>query len=356
LDLAMKNPSKKLILKVYNTCLALFLLNKANKPDFITHYSKQIIPELKKFYQSEEIYNNWIWGEYLKRIYQINNQEKEARSIANEIIAKNKNDIEIILEKSENDEKNIIYNFIKIGFRHLSMGFCEESLHNYESSIKHFEKIEECYNLIFKLRKNPWDHIQELYEWDLMIKLSQCINSKIQLKMNLKKSNNIKKYLRSFFQLHEIVEFRFFLNFFEGIINEEQYDYYKLLNKYDPDIFNIDNYKNWNLYYYKDENEFFKEIKEERKEYEKPKDMEKAIEDFKLKISGEKWPQKVIDEIMKLYYEKNFDITEWPEEALIGFKILMESNFDLDTIFAEGHNENAIIGTLVGIGKGVIDL
>jgi hypothetical protein len=356
LDFALKYSYSKLSRKVYNTCRAIFLFNRANKPDFISHYSKSIIPGLKELYHSKEIINSWVWGEYLKRIYKINNQEKEAKSIVNKMITNNEKDIEIISVNLENDQKNIIKNYIDLGFRYLSLGFCEEFLINYESSMIHFEKTEEYFNLIFNLRKDIWDHIENLDNWNLMIKLCQCIKTKIELKMKKKKSINIKKYVQSFLQLTEITDeyFRFFLNGFNGIVNEEQYDYYKLLIQYDPDIFNIKNYDHWNLYYKKDEVEFLKVIKEERKKHEKPKDMEKAIKDFKLKITREGWPQIVINEIMKLYYQKNFDITEWPEDALIGFKMVIENNQDLDFIYSEGYREDSIIGILIAIGKGVI--
>jgi tetratricopeptide (TPR) repeat protein len=266
-------------LDVYEISHAASLYQRSGKLTEAQDCCKRAIARLTYFYDNHQQQGWGLSGEFLRRVYQISNDDELAEALAKSMIQKCREAIE---DEKDVDAKTILYDRIN---SYIGLGFCEEFLGNYDSAIDWFQRVVEAYHQLLESRKDIWDRVEQLSDWKDGMRYCRNIRKKIQLKRDIDNIVNSDEYLVSFFDLAR-VEFGIHYGRFHRIIEEELYEYCRLLTKADPEVFKDETEK---LYWKTDEEGFIRKLEENWDEEVRHRKLKKVCKDYQLSRDVEEW-------------------------------------------------------------------
>lgn len=321
---------------------ATLLYSRAGERSAVDRSAGQAIHDLRMWYPDAPLGNWGSYGEPLRRVLVARGDFDAARQLAGEMVERYKAEVPTYFEAIH--KAGVAASVLPNPY--FGLYFCRAFLSDERGARDALEKAEETYRKLVTCAEAPWDYGYR--EWRHGAAICRHLRAMGVLSAGGASRGDTEAAMDAFRSLLQVTT----LGQNGVVLEEELYDFQQMLSRHKLDPLPM---SGPTPYVEFDETSFLANLKQARIQRSRPKNMDKELQRFRRRWRHEGWSNEVLDELVTVYQRTGFDVTVWPRDALVGFKMLVERRRSLDIVYSRGFKENAIVAVLVGTARGVID-
>ncbi len=325
---------------------AALLFGRAGSTRDVNRISAEVVRALRDWYPSSPLGDWGCYGEHLRRVLVAAGQRPAAEALALEMAGR----YEAEIPRYYDEVREAGVAGPSIVNPHLGLYFCRGFLGDREGALESLARAGESYRTLGSCVDTLWDDNLGAFKYG--VTLTEHLRWKTLLGAGMDSREDVEAAMAAFRAMASLHRGSFRMGWMGEIIEDELYEFQQLLttNRLKPL-----RSSGAETYVTIDEVAFLANAQQARVERSRPKDMKRALAVFRRRWSREGWSNAVVTELARVYREKGFDVTAWPEDALLGFKMLLDRGRSLDIVYSREFSERTIVGVLQATARGVID-